>query len=209
MTATHVQFTSYVDTKGYKVVPAKRPPRQPGQSDSEWVMNSSSRDWVEARIVPVGGGLRPVRLRNYPLLFNQFANVRTPEELLAFITEYGPLTYGRFGRGKGDEISPLLDEAKSMKACFKSRGRHSLMRADLTASLSIKKGTVSVDISPVRLLDALWLQVGQAVSGGCEWRKCLHCGDLFPVGGNSGRRLVAKFCTDEHRIKFNSLERSR
>jgi hypothetical protein len=204
--ATRVHFISYVDTKGYKVIPPRRPRLQPGQS----LIDTRASDWAEARIVAMGGGLRALRLINYPRLYSTFANIRTPEELLKFVTEYGPLTYGRFARGKGDEIPPLLDEAASMKACFKSRGRHSLLMANLKASLSIDKtGTVSVKITPVRLLDALWLQLGQALSEGSEWRQCEHCREWFPVGGNSGRRLVAKFCSDEHRIKFNSRERSR
>jgi len=204
MTATRVHFTSYVDTKGYRIVPARRPTPRPAD-----LLSVRPKDWAEARIVGMGGSLRPVRLSSYPLLFNKFASVKTPEQLLAFITEYGPLTYGRNTRGKGDEIPPLLDEAASMAACFKSRGRHSLLTADLKASLSIKKGDVSVNITPVRLLDALWLQLGQSLSECAEWKKCLHCGDWFPVGGSSGRRLDAKFCRDEHRIEFNSLERSR
>ena len=204
MTATRVHFTSSVDTKGYKIVPARRPPRGTD------LLASTSRDWAEARIVGMGGGLRAVRLSSNPLLFNKFASVKTPEQLLAFITEYGPLTYGRNAPRKGgDEIPPLLDEAASMGACFKSRGRHSLLTADLKASLSIKKGNVSVNITPVRLLDALWLQLGQALAECSEWKKCLHCGDWFPVGGKSGRRLDAKFCRDEHRIEYNSLARSR
>jgi hypothetical protein len=204
MTATRVHFTSYVDMKGYKIVPARRPTPRPAD-----LLSVRSTDWVEAKIVGMGGGLRRVRLSSYPLLFNAFAKVKTPGQLLAFITEYGPLTYGRNAWKGGDEIPLLLDEAASMGACFKSRGRHSKMTADLTATLSIKKGDVSVYITPVRLLDALWLQLGQALAECSEWKKCLHCGDEFPVGGTSGRRIDAKFCTDECRIKFNSLERSR
>ena len=208
MTATRVQFASYVDTKGYKIVPAKRP--RPGQSEADWVYSVPVSE-LAGRIVPIGGALRVLLLSNYPLLFSKFVNVQTPDELLRFITEYGPLTYSRFARGKGDEIPRLLDEAASMKECFKSRGRHSGLMADLTASLSIdhKKGTVSVEITPVRLLDALWLQLGQALSDSSKWRQCGHCRGSFPVGGNSGRRSDARFCTDECRIKFNSLERSR
>jgi hypothetical protein len=211
MTATRVHFTSYVDTKGYKIVPARRPPRQAGQSEADWALNSTPRDWAEARIVGEGGAARAVRLSNYPLLYSAFANVKTPEELLKFITEYGPLTYARIGRGKGDEIPPLLDEAASMRRCIKSRGRKFPLTANIKASLSTDKtkGTVSVKVSPVRLLDALWLQLGQALAEGTEWRECQHCHEWFPVGGNSGKRLVSKFCTEEHRIKFNSLERSR
>src|SRR5262249_51762886 len=159
----------------------------------------------------LGGPVRMLALADYPLLFTKFMDVQAPEESLAFITEYGPLTYGRHSRRKSDEVPTLLSEATAMRECFKSRGRHSGMMADLTASLCIdhKKGTVSVEVTPVRLLDALWLQLGQALSDASAWKQCEHCNDWFPVGGNSRRRSDARFCSDEHRIKFNSLERSR
>jgi len=32
---------------------------------------------------------------------------------------------------------------------------------------------------------------------------------FFEAGRGTGRRLDAKFCSDEHRIAFNSLKRSR
>ena len=212
MTATHVEFTSQVDKKGYRIIPAKQPPRQPGQKEADWILNSYSRDWAEARIVGLGGQLRPIRLIQYAMLFNEFANVKTPEDLLKFVTTYGPLTPdGRAGR-EGDDIPPLLDEARSMKECFKrQRAKQLPVMPELKAWLSTDKvkGTVSLKISPVRLLDALWLQLGQALSEGAQWRQCEHCGDWFPVGGKSGRRLVARFCSDQHRIDFNSLERSR
>jgi hypothetical protein len=61
--------------------------------------------------------------------------------------------------------------------------------------------------SPGFLLDGLWLQLGQALSSGASIRKCLQCGSWFPAGHGSGRREDAKFCSDEHRILFNSLKR--
>lgn len=37
---------------------------------------------------------------------------------------------------------------------------------------------------------------------------CLHCQGKF-IAGLGNRRADAKFCCDEHRKRFNSLERSR
>jgi hypothetical protein len=204
---THVEFTSLVDKKGYRIIPGKRPPpRRPGQKESDWVLDLRSTDWTEARIVGVGGQLQRLHLIHYPMLFKEFANVKTPQDLLAFVTKYGPLTPSR----KGDEIPPLLDEAASMKDCFKRGVKKLPVWPNLKAWFATDaKGTVSLKISPVRLLDAIWLQLGQALSEGAQWRQCEHCGDWFPVGGKSGRRLVARFCSDQHRIDFNSLERSR
>jgi hypothetical protein len=213
MTPTRIDFTLRIDTKGYQIVPPKRPPKMEGQSESDWILNSRGRDWVEARIVGLGGRERSVTLNNYPMLFNTFAKVTTSEELLKFITQYGSLTpTGRAG-GKGDDIPRLLDEAKLMKAGFEKRGRNlpTWPMANLKAWLKADKttGNVSIRIAPVRLLDALWLQLGQAMSGGTQWRQCKHCHDWFPVGGKTGKRSVSTFCTDEHRIEYNSLQRSR
>ena len=59
------------------------------------------------------------------------------------------------------------------------------------------------------LLDALWLQLGQALTVSAKIRQCEHCGNWFEAGRGTGRRLDAKFCSDEHRIAFNSLKRSK
>jgi hypothetical protein len=204
MTPTQVEFTSYVDKGGYKIAPAKRPPRQSGQSEGDWFLDTPLSDWAEARIVGLGGGRKPLRVSEYPWLFTSFANVKTLEELFNFITQYGPLT-------KKDEIPQLIDVAEQMRDALASNRPPLWPIADLKARLVMNKAekTISITHSPSRLLDALWLQLGQALSGGAQVRKCKHCGDWFPVGGKSGRRLVAEFCKDEHRIAFNSLERTR
>jgi hypothetical protein len=62
---------------------------------------------------------------------------------------------------------------------------------------------------PNTLLDGLWLQFAQAMTRGTQIRTCMHCADLFEAGLGTGRRLDAKFCSDEHRIAFNSLKRSK
>jgi len=65
------------------------------------------------------------------------------------------------------------------------------------------------ELRPATLLDALWLQLGQALTSDVQFRQCERCGILFEAGRGTGRRLDAKFCSDEHRIAFNSLKRSR
>jgi len=199
---THVEFTSYVDRGGYKIVPAKRPQRKPGQSKADWLLDSPVAD--EARIVSCGGGRLRKQLGGWPMLYIDFANVETPEQLLEFVTHYGPLT-------AKNEIGKLLDTAAEMRELM--QGKTALLTwpiADLKASI-VKdkgKGTVGVKFQPARLLDALWLQFAQAQSGGAQFRKCEHCAKPFLVGGNSRKRLVAKFCCDQHRIEFNSHKRS-
>ena len=65
------------------------------------------------------------------------------------------------------------------------------------------------EFRPASLLDALWLQLGQAVTSEAHFRQCEQCDEFFVAGRGTGRRLDAKFCSDEHRIAFNSLKRSR
>ena len=209
MTATRVDFTSYVDQAGYELIPDRTPRLRPGQTR----LDRKVGDIQPARIVGKGGRLKPLRLNDYPMLFNEFAKINTSHGLLAFVTEYGPLTYAGVAGGAGDVVPSLLDQAKRMK------GRLQPQRAKiapdipitrLTASLSTdRRGTVSLKIVPATLLDALWLQFAQALTEGAEMHQCKHCQGWFPVGGKSGRRLVAEFCSDEHRKRFNSLARSR
>jgi hypothetical protein len=62
-------------------------------------------------------------------------------------------------------------------------------------------------IRPLNLMDALWLQLGQVLASGIKLSTCLQCGQLFEVGAGSGRRADAKFCSDEHRTLYHSLNR--
>ena len=198
--ATQVEFTSYIDRKGYKIVPSKPTTLKPGQS----ALDIPASDIHSARIVRIGREGRKLRLHEYPMLYSDFANVNTSEQLLEFITKYGPLT-------DKNEIRRLLDDAAEMRECLLRGKLPSWPIADLKASFSTEKGSGNtvIKFTPARLLDALWLQLGQSLSGGTTVRKCDHCDALFPIGGKSNRRLVARFCSDKCRIEHNSLERTR
>jgi hypothetical protein len=74
--------------------------------------------------------------------------------------------------------------------------------------LANHKGEMRLKVSPACLLDALWLQLAQAKSV-TTFRDCLECGKSFAVGKGTNRRADAKFCSDECRVKYNSLQRSR
>jgi hypothetical protein len=198
MTPTRIEFRMNVDKGGYRYVAAK-PKLGPGQS----ISGIPVRDVQPERILGRGGGRIAKRLSEYPMLYTTFANVRSYDQLLAFITEYGSLT-------NKNEIEKLLDAAKEIRAWL-SREKSPLWSvADLKASLIRDRtsGTAVISFSPTTLLDALWLQLAQALSGGAQFRQCEKCKIPFPVGGKSGRRLVARFCSDKCRIEFNSLKRS-
>jgi hypothetical protein len=129
--------------------------------------------------------------------------VRSYDQLLAFVAEYGSLT-------KKNEIPKLLNAAKEMRTWLWRDKSPLRCVADLKASLMRDRasGTAVISLSPTTLLDALWLQLAQALSGGTQFRRCEKCNIPFSVGGK-GRRLVARFCSDKCRIDFNSLQRSR
>lgn len=59
------------------------------------------------------------------------------------------------------------------------------------------------------LLDALWLQLAGNISGGAIYRKCARCENMFETGPKTGRRAGSKFCSDTHKIEFNSRKRSK
>jgi hypothetical protein len=59
------------------------------------------------------------------------------------------------------------------------------------------------------LMDGLWLQLAGDVSGGAAFRPCARCGVVFETGPGTDRRADSKFCSDRHRIEFNSRKRAK
>ncbi|CAN7311591.1 hypothetical protein LJR220_001643 [Bradyrhizobium sp. LjRoot220] len=92
-------------------------------------------------------------------------------------------------------IAEALDEEPLGEICLASDREHGF-RMVLTAN---------------SLMDGLWLQLGQKVAGQALFRTCelLSCRQVFEVGSSSGRRLDARFCSDAHRIEFNSRKRTK
>jgi hypothetical protein len=156
-------------------------------------------------------------------LFRIFATkATTPEGVLNFVHHFGPLRPN--GNNEGELVGDVIQRALMMQNSLKwlseqPKRRRPRKEIDLNLHISFHLH-VSLDwdpatnnpewqFRPASLLDALWLQFGQAVTRGVHIRSCAHCGDLFETGLGTGRRLDAKFCSDEHRIAFNSLKRSK
>jgi hypothetical protein len=170
-----------------------------------------------------GGDLAPYRpLDDYASLFNVFAKVHTESDVLDFIVKFGPLTTDGFDAHKGELVDGVLAHADTMRdLLFFSTGNRA-HRAKLIAELQVNpfaelEVTFGLDagredlrlrLCPTSLLDAVWLQAAQHLSSGATLRQCQHCGQWFEVGPGTGRRLDAKFCSDQHRISFNSLKRA-
>jgi hypothetical protein len=188
-------FKWYKDQKGYRLVPAKLARRG---------VDSPFDDIEPARIVRNGGTLQMYQPLNIPNLFSHFTSLaRSEDGVLKFVQRYGPLTRGGLGKG-GDVVEAIIKEAESMAQALRGGGV-SRMMTKFNAWIVADQTGMRFKVSPTSLLDAIWLQFVQSKS---KFRECLQCGELF-MHGVGARRGDAKFCSDECRIKYNSLERSR
>ena len=180
------------------------------------------------RIVHRNGKLRRYwPLRDYDRLYNQFSRVASPEELRSFIEKFGPLsTEGRNPEG-GDNVIHLLDHAKQMRLLLDA---YATGRTKEIAKLLGPKGLPLGDgpigdvkaiivfdsvtekprlqFIPRNLLNAIWLQLGEHLGGNLNLIECRLCGKMFERGVGTTRRADAEFCSDQHRIEFNSKKRS-
>jgi hypothetical protein len=150
-------------------------------------------------------------------LFGQFAIIpKTPEGVLDFITKFGPLT--REGlEDRGEDVAAVLEGAESMAGLLQTaEGRQSTSQLSsqrksiyLTMEFANPSSGRLLTIVPDTLLDGMWLQLAEALSGDAQLLRCIQCGVWFAAGASFGRRRETKFCSDEHRILYNSLKRSR
>jgi hypothetical protein len=189
----------------------KRDPNGYHLEDSEYgrviVPNSDRRVWCQ----PLTGEE-----------FRVFASIAgSPEGALDFVQRYGPVA--SYAEVVADIVGSVTQNARAMRRLLDAMTGPRWMSAELEDELAMASlGTIDFgfvwdptrkapawSFLPVSLRDALWLQFGQAAMRGAELRACLHCGNWFEVGVGTGRRVDAKFCSDEHRVTFNSLKRSK
>jgi hypothetical protein len=218
MKLPRLNFTSHRDSKGYRIVGKVPPPRRRYSRDEildERVSDITSGrlglradgtsygEWISGRIVGNGGKMKPVDLNQWPKAYEDFAELKTPTDLLTFTAKYGPLKRDQ------DAIIFLLDEARQMRECMAGKKGEPYSRT-LTALLykDRQTGELEIEVTPTSLLDALWLQFQQAQSSDAVFKTCPYCKKSFAAGGNSGRLRNAEFCSPEHRKRFNSLARS-
>jgi len=191
-----LDFKWYRDPKGHRLIPARFPKLRKGQS----IMDAPMADIEPSRIVRNGGELqsyRPLEIHNLAGLFIKMA--RSETGVLEFVEKFGPLTSDGL-RGKGEIVFEIIDQAEAMvRYGTKGLGR-------FKAWIEIDNEGMRLKVQPTSLLDALWLLLAQTNT---RSRVCRQCRTPFPIGVAVGRRRDAKFCSDDCRIKFNSLERSR
>jgi hypothetical protein len=204
-------FKWYRDAAGYRLIPAKPITLRRGQS----ILDIPSNQIQPARILRKGGPLQSYRpLDEFPTLFRHFIQAsRTEAGVLGFVQKFGPLTHAalqrRDGIRNGDVVLDIIDSAEEMVKLLRG-GIVAMPLKQLNASVVTEADGIRLKVGPACLLDALWLQLAQAKSGGkASFRECLQCHTLFATGVGTDRRADAKFCSDKCRITFNSLERSR
>jgi hypothetical protein len=152
-------------------------------------------------------------------LFMIFANIaRTPQGVLDFVQRYGPLTYDGWDANRGDDVNLVISNADHMHQLLRyssgNKDRFPPFQASRASSIDARviwdpatKGP-KWELRPKTLLDALWLQVGQRLTASA-FRQCEHCCEWFEAGRGKGRRAGSKFCSEEHKIAYHSLKRSR
>ena len=149
-------------------------------------------------------------------LFGEFASIaKTAEGLLDFVTKFGPLTLEGLDE-QGEDVAAGVAAAQSMAQLLQTAERPGPAhlfgeRRSIHLTLQIAdtgSGRLLPSVVPDTLLDAIWLQLAEALSGDAQIRRCLQCGAWFAAGANFGRRRETKFCSDEHRILYNSLKRT-
>ena len=203
-----IEFDWARDPKGYHLVETVRPMRVIRNGKGQ-----APKDFEHSR-----------PLSTTDSLFRIFANIATsPQGVLEFVERFGPLTHDGGDPKIGDDVNLVISNANHMRQLLRySSGlqkgphlplnRHQATRSSLIHAQVIWDPATKAPkwiLCPATLLDALWLQLGQALTSGGRISQCQHCGSWFEAGRKTGRRLDSKFCCDEHRSAFNSLKRSR
>jgi hypothetical protein len=220
-----IDFEWWRDDAGYRYVPAAPGNPEPSEMSPLYKLIEPIRSAISggrpARIVRRGGKLVPYRpFDKVDRLYRIFASLGTTgEELLDFVNRFGPLTeYGN--QECGEEVLFALSAASVMRdllSCsageratyFSQFGEKGVAwsRIDVALTFNPMSNKPQFRFTPPTLINALWLELGRALSSDASIRNCLHCGGWFEAGPGTGRREDAKFCSDAHRIAFNSRKR--
>ncbi len=214
-----VAFHWQRDTKGYRLVP-------------------NERDGPDL-IVRLGGPLETYQPLKIAGLYAIFARVTGAESLLGFISKYGPLSevgnseivpdkpkrrtsFGLEVEIKQTQAGQNVGEALVQASWFRKvlslprnsdqQKRHIAAPKPLKlaqARLVSDKAGYKIEYRPRSLLDGMRLQLALHLLGHREVKYCAYCNEPFEVGVGTGKRLDARFCSPEHRIRFNSQKRTK
>ena len=206
---------------------ASQPGREPIISLPEgWWVN---QPFVKPqRILRAGGSLIPYRpVEMLDQIFNAYINTEpTPEGLLGFINRFGPLTRRGLDENFGEPLDFAINNLKCTVSLIEAFGQTA--KADQRRAVTKLLGADGIELYGIKvrvlfdeqtqtlrteqvakdLTAALWLRLLEVQASDIVMRKCGHCGAWFTAGLGTGRHLNARFCTDEHRVAFNSLKRT-
>lgn len=217
-----IDFEWWRDAKGYRLVPASVTAQSTVIAHPLGIRAGVGRH-QRYRIVRLGGQLQSYKpFEAYgATLYKMFARIKKPTEMMDFVGKFGPLTKVGLKPRVGDDLDTALVHAEAMReaidfAAGGPKGSAILVEAQ-SAPLASMNATLVLDpvtrrpklkILPVSLLDTLWLSLAQDLSQQGNLRICAQCGEPFRTGPGTGRRLDAKFCSEQHKIAFHSLKRS-
>jgi len=220
-----IDFEWWRDDAGYDYVPAAPGKPKPSEMSALYQIIGPliQSDGRAARIVRRGGKLVPYRPfeKDGGRLYQIFASLgSTAKQLLDFVNRFGPLTEDG-NRECGEEVLFAFSAAGAMRevlsrplkergAYFARYGDKGLRWSRIDVSLVSNPITSKPQfrLTPPTLINAIWIQLGQALSSDASIRNCLHCGEWFEAGPGARRREDAKFCSDAHRVAFHSRKRS-
>ena len=219
-----VDFEWAVDEAGYTWVPEEPADESDEKSAFGEILSALYGKPIRpARIVRRGGKLRPNRpFERVNGLFLPFSkSATTAEGLVEFINRHGPMTRegneasgedAIIGIGHAQSISEFLRNYRlDRHSCFATFGEQGLgwSRVDIGLAFNLRTGQPQMKLKPSSLVNALWFEIAASLTGDAPLRACRHCGEWFQTGPGTTRRLDATFCSNDHRVAFNSLKRRR
>jgi hypothetical protein len=169
------------------------------------------------RLTGVGSPLTTRPLDQFRDLYLELAEADpTPSGHLKFAKKFGLLTDRK---SEHTSVWPeAIERMRALIALAENRtnwttqdGRYEpyVISRHFTLRFQPKGATDEMELSvaPANLRAALTLQCLAHRAGGAKIRSCKACGSLFEVGGASGRRSHADFCSDGCRFDYNNRRR--
>jgi len=205
-----VDFDGQRDSRGY----VSKAAQKRGRKGATLLTGVSAKP---LRIERRGGKLESIRpTAENPKLHLEFSQVRTADDLVAFMNRYGALTNAIEVFGY-ERVGEILEYAREMRDLIGADRMRTMVVAEggrldisgLTAALIVDRltGEMRFQFRARNLLDALRMQFSQDLIGD-KLGLCLKCGVPFRRGVGTGRRGDALFCSDAHRELFKSHNRS-
>jgi len=221
-------FEWHRDRKGYRLwrdpVRTSLPGRDPPMTSLVGLVivpKGEHSDWIKYQPFAGGGDL-----------WKAFASVKSPDELLSFVNDHGPLTTDPSPRNPeifafaGESVGSILDNAKMFRELLRLKAQGNLRKLasyfesnkpayfrfdDLIGRVELvgdSKTGLRLKMRLPDLLRALWYQLGLKLSK-ATLRTCPVCDKLFEVGAGTGLRADATFCCHDHKVDFFNRKRPR